>query len=718
MDIIYNKDILDSNGKNKNFLTDLEYTQEYINLANKWKTLPMYKSDIINKFFDLLHNNQVILLISGTGSGKTVLVPKFFLKYVVIMNIKGKIAITNPKILTTIYNAQYSAKTLDVKLGEEVGYKYRGAPNNASSSQSKLLYVTDGLILAIILGGDTYLKDYIGLIIDEAHERHIQIDLLLRLVKIILLKRPEFKLIIMSATINAEVFREYFNIKELKYGEIEIATSSNLPIDKHWLDKNIKINRNNYLDIAVEKCLDIIKSNNEGDIIIFIPLKSDATKGCELLKLKCPSTIKIKEICDKLYCVGVYSQMKESDREIAVSKDLYKKFNMDRKIIFATNVAESSITFDGLIYVIDTGLELLKYYDYIENKEIVTITYTSQAQIKQRIGRVGRTLPGKAYLLYNKNIFDKLKLYPEPSIVKSDLTIFVLSLIKSYRTINNILLILKDMITIPNIKQIIISIHKLSFINAIKIINNNNNNNEAKSYEQLSKQINGALTSIGLNILKFKSCDLFTAYSIIISSYMNCLDDIIIIMAILEITQGKIDKLFNYNKKEKNIFNKYIINYSIENSDHLTILNIFLKLYKKNNFKFLNKKIFINIEYKIKQLKHFFSKISDKSLDIMYNKYNIVSIKPFKDNIKNILYTLAISHKYNIIQKANQNFYKTINFLNNNTAKIKFANITKISKKDLISDKYAICMNLSDVFNKKEFKCISIIPNNIYKLIK
>lgn len=710
MDTIYNNinDILDTQGLYTNFITKQPYNNEYILLANKWKELPMYKNkNIIKNFFNLLHNNQVILLISGTGSGKTVLVPKYFFKYIITLNIPGKIAITNPKIITTIYNADYGAKTLDVKLGDEVGYKYRGSPENSVSNKSRLLYVTDGLILAMILSGDTYLNDYVGLIIDEAHERNVQIDLLLRLVKIILFKRPEFKLIIMSATINADVFKKYFNVEGLKYGEIEISTTSNLPIEQFWLTENSKINQYNYLEIAVTKALEIIKKSNNGDIIIFIPIKKDASTGCELLKAKCPNG----NICDKIFCIGVYSNMKDSDRELAVSKDLYKqKYNMERKIIFATNVAESSITFDGLVYVIDTGLELSKYYDFIDNKEVITITYTSQAQIKQRIGRVGRTLPGEAYHLYSKNTYNKMNMYPLPNIVQSDLTMFILSLIKSYKTINNILVILQDMITIPDIKHILNSLHKLHFINAIKIINKNNNNLiktidlKINSYEQLLNTYNGTITSIGLNILKFRSCELLTAYTVIISYYMNCLNEIIIIMAILEVVEGKIDKLFDYKKIDKKKFNKYIMKYSIKNSDHLTILNIYLELYNKQIYKYLNKKIFSSINKKIKQLNNYFNKIK---------KYKLIQIKPFEDINKNILFTLALSHKYNIIHKKNDNNWITIHFMNNNSAKLKFSNITKISK----DFNYAICMSLVDLFGKKEFRCISSIPENIYKLI-
>ena len=213
MDIIKNSidDILDIKGKNNNFLTNKPYSDEYKELAKKWSILPMYKENkYVKQLFKLLDENQVILLVSGTGSGKTVLVPKFVLKYILAKGLNKKVAITNPKILTTVYNAEYAAKTLDVKLGEEVGYKYKGSPPDSASDKSKLLYVTDGLILASILSGDTLLEQYQAIIIDEAHERKVQIDMLLKFLKEVSILRPDFKVIIMSATINAEVFMNGF----------------------------------------------------------------------------------------------------------------------------------------------------------------------------------------------------------------------------------------------------------------------------------------------------------------------------------------------------------------------------------------------------------------------------------------------------------------------------------------------------------------------------
>jgi HrpA-like RNA helicase len=780
-------DILDSKGSGMNFLNNNSYSDQYKKLAEKWSLLPMYKDIIIvKKFFNLLHSKQVILIISGTGSGKTVIVPKFFLKYVMTLGLKGKIAITNPKILTTTYNAEYGAKTLDVKLGEEVGYKYKGAPRDSMGDKTKLLYVTDGLILATILSGDRLLTAYQGIIIDEAHERHVQIDILLRLLKELLIKRKDFKLIIMSATINAEVFRDYFNSPDITYGEMEVSGESNFPITQNWIESGIKITKNNYLDLAIDQIIKILEKTDNGDIIVFVPTQNDAINGCKLLKSTCPnklnknSTNKDKKEfdikkCDKLFCIEVYSKMKQTNKDLAVDKDLYKKKGFNRKIIFATNVAESSITFDGLVYVIDSGFELANYYDYEENAYVITKIYTSQAQIKQRIGRAGRTQSGISYHIYTQESFNKFKLYPEPNILVIDIIDFILSFIKYAKTIKNVIPLIEGMITVPKIEQVINSLYKLHFTKCIKVVKSeavSNNDVELssdsslglikqtesstktetissstesstetatfksnilnieevgwrkiRSYNKLIETVNGTLTSVGINILKFKSSPILSSLAIIMSKYMNCQKEIIELMSILETTDGKINSAFDYDRKEPDKLIKYMSKYGVEGSDHLTILNIYKNLYineksdeKTTLSKYLNKKTFNFIDSRIRQLTIYANSIPTDVYEQMNIKYKLIEKKPYinkdesDDKQKNILYVLAMSNYYNLIKKEAKNVYTSINFLSNSVAPVEYSIVTPLPKTNA---KFAICNSLVNVFGNKSFQCITEISDEI-----
>jgi HrpA-like RNA helicase len=162
------------------------------------------------------------------------------------------IAVTNPKIITTISNAEYGALTLDINLGDEVGYKFKGSSPKFYTEKTKLLYCTDGTITATILNKDPLLMDYNCIIIDEAHERQVNIDLLLYFLKDIIIKRPDFKVIIMSATINPEVFRNYFNNAKdgIKFGEIMFSGVSNYDIKQNW-SNDTNINRKNYIEKSV-----------------------------------------------------------------------------------------------------------------------------------------------------------------------------------------------------------------------------------------------------------------------------------------------------------------------------------------------------------------------------------------------------------------------------------------------------------------------------------
>ena len=719
-------DILDSKGKKNNFLNDKEFSKEYKEVGEKWSMLPMYSDkESTKKFFKLHNENMVMLLISGTGSGKTVLVPKYVLKYNKTLKIPGKIAVTNPKTLTTVYNAEYACKTLDVNMGEEVGYKFKGSPSDVVSDKTELIYLTDGLLLAKILGGDKTLKEFNTVIIDEAHERGVQIDLLLKFLKEILLVRKDFKLIIMSATINPEVFRDYFTkTKDIKYGEIEVSGKSNYPIREIYLtDGEMKgVNRSNYIEHAVKQCIKIIDSPSNGDILVFVATSNDANKGCKLLEETCPKNIVLsnKNVCNTVFCVEVYSKMKPENKNLAVSKDLYKTIhtNKTRKVIFATNVAESSITFDGLVYVIDSGYELVKYFKPTSNANVVNKVYTTQAQIKQRIGRAGRTQPGVAYHLYSQYAFNQLKKFPEPSIHTEDLMDHILKFIKYGKNIKNAIAIILDFISVPHIEQVVAAIYKLAFINAIKLVKPGEeesdiklevgkvNWNDINSYDKLEKTINGSVTTLGHVLLRFKSGTLLGSLSIIMGHIMGieCRDEIIKLVAINEISEGKIENLFDYKKTDTGHFVRNMSEYSVDGSDHLTILNIYNNYYLKEKFLYINKKKFKKIDERIVELKTQADSIKSEKYEYINTKYNIIKSKEIKKLNDMVMYVLENSNRFNTLER-NNNEYTAIYYLDKVKAPLEFSIITNENKKS----KTAICDEYNEVFGKKHFTNISLL---------
>lgn len=475
-------DPLDMNAKDLNFLNQQSYSAEFLELSKAWSKLPLYqnKEQMLN-IFNSIHNNQVTIVIAGTGSGKTVLIPKFLLKYFYGMNKdktddekklhNSKIVVTNPKILTTIYNADFGAKTLDVPLGTEVGYKFRGSPDNMISDKTKLLYSTDGLLLSQIFRGDILLSEYQGIIIDEAHERQVPIDLLLYFIKNIVKQRPEFKLIIMSATIDPKIFKDFYEKDNISFGQVDISGQSNYPITSHYMKPGDKINFFNYMDVGLSIILKLLDETDIGDILMFVTSQKETEIGCNKLKSLCPNQLKISSSCDSYYCAEVFSKMSDENRELAVSKDKYKSIgNYKRKIIFATNVAESSITLDGIVYVIDSGLELLSYFNYQKYCQVLEKRFTTRAQIKQRMGRAGRTQNGVCYHLYTEDKFKSLEEFPSPSIALMNMNEHFISFLKYQKYLSEAIKLGKNLITPMTPYQIMSSIKYLHFYNLIKIV--------------------------------------------------------------------------------------------------------------------------------------------------------------------------------------------------------------------------------------------------------
>lgn len=428
--------ILDPNGINLNPLTKTEYTDNYKKLGKIWSKFPAYQNpeEIILK----IKNNQVTLVISGTGSGKTVLLPKYALH---ALDYDGKIGITLPKQIIAKSAAEFAASTLDVIVGEEVGYQYKGSSKSAKSNKNKLLYCTDGTMVSMLLS-DPLLQDFDIVIIDEAHERKINIDILLYLLKNTLLKRPEFKLIIMSATIDKNIFINYYSQFSMEI--IEIGGKTNYPIKSIFLDNPLNVNKKEYLKKGVEiiKHLILREINNDSGNLDNED-KSDSDIGIIFFVT---SVLETKDICNIInddneinpesnVCISVYSGMSTDQERLATDQEYFvQEFNkngkMKIKLVIATNVAESSLTISGIKYVIDSGLELKSSYDNVDRVNILEKKLISHAQAKQRMGRTGRTGPGTCYHLYtNKDFLENMVKFPEPAIRSEPITSELLRLL-------------------------------------------------------------------------------------------------------------------------------------------------------------------------------------------------------------------------------------------------------------------------------------------------
>jgi pre-mRNA-splicing factor ATP-dependent RNA helicase DHX15/PRP43 len=664
-----NKGILDPEGNNNNPFSGEPYSEEYKKLGKVWSKYPAYEKRI--QIIDMIKNNQVIILTSDTGSGKTVLVPKFLMH---ALDYKTNIAITLPKQITTKSAAEFAAKTLDVKLGEYVGYKYRGSDKKYISNKTQMLYTTDGTIIAKLMN-DPILREYNGVIIDEAHERSKNMDFLFYLLRNVVKERPEFKLIIMSATIDLELFKNYY--KDFKTDIVNISGKTNYPIDTFFSNLNIK--QNNYLDEGYKILKETIMKNKleEGarDIIFFVPSVAEAMRICEQIK---------KDNLD-IFCVEVYSGMNKESEELALDKIKYReKSGKNRKLIMATGVAESSVTFEGIKYVIDSGYELFGYYDPVLNSKTLEKRPITQSQALQRRGRAGRTEPGICYHLYKKEDFEKMNKFPQPSIRTSDIAQECLRLLN-----------------LPNIKKVDVLIHIFGLfieppreLNIIKSV---------KELQRLKMIENMEITKLG-EMLSDLNMEPKQCYAIYLAKKLSCSFEVCKIFALLDICKNNLRELFNipdktkkdllekFNKQKKNLTNKL--------GDHLSILDIFNKyINAKNKDDFLYK-YFINREVM-------------KKADALNDKYINNARKIKYDKIDNkyelnnrILY--CIYKAYDIVPKNRNGDYE----MNNNYVNISKNSFIFDTNKDIFSQ---------ELFNnngKLELNIVSLLNNEIKEIDK
>lgn len=565
------KGILDPKGINNNPLNDKPYSKKYKDLAKIWSKFPAYKN--AKKYIDIIKDYQVILVVSGTGSGKTVLFPKYALH---AYDYDGKIAITLPKQIITRSAAEFAADTLDVKVGKYVGYKYRGSPQDSKSVETKLLYATDGTIVAKLLFNPK-LEEFDTVIVDEAHERKVQIDFLLYLLKETLKVRKDFKVIIMSATINSEIFKNYF--KEFKFYDLNVGGKTNYPIKSVFLKKAINVN--NFVKEGVEIILKILKEDNlkkkgDHDIMFFVTSANEAYEACKLLNFKLERTnISVDE---GIFCVEVFAGMDKELQELAQNKDLYKKNKKyKRKIVITTNVAESSLTIEGVKYVIESGYELLGTYDAKLRGRKLDKSFISHAQAKQRMGRAGRTGPGVCYHLYTKDFFEKnMKRFPEPDIRKQDITMECLRLLNTdnVKDTKQLRKMLNNFIEPPDEVYFELAMSNLNMVGALKI---------------------DTLTKLGKLMGNLGMEPLF-ALPLITSKLYNCTNEVINIISIISAARNNLGAVFKSaqfllknNAELKEDLKKYneevkkmtkIINdkrklFHHEYGDHMSLLNVF-----------------------------------------------------------------------------------------------------------------------------------------------
>ena len=381
------------------------YQARVLSLPNKIHypdNLPV--SEKKQAIYDAIKNNQVVIIAGETGSGKTTQIPKICLE--LGLGIKGYIGHTQPRRLAARSVANRIAEELKTEIGQLVGYKVRFSDHVSETTLIKLM--TDGILLAEIQK-DKLLLQYDTIIIDEAHERSLNIDFILGYLKQLLPKRPDLKVIITSATIDVERFSNHFNqapIIEVSGRTYPVEVRYRPPIFNEEDDTN-----NDFQPIldAIEE----LSAESFGDILIFLTGEREIRDVADILnKLELRHTD----------ILPLYARLS------ATEQNRIFQSHSKRRIILATNVAETSLTVPGIKYVIDPGLARISRYSYRTKVQRLPIEPISQASANQRKGRCGRTSDGICIRLYDEKDFLSRPEFTDPEILRTNLASVILQM--------------------------------------------------------------------------------------------------------------------------------------------------------------------------------------------------------------------------------------------------------------------------------------------------
>lgn len=532
------------------------------------RSLPVYSCR--EELLHLIRENKIVIVVGETGSGKTTQLTQYLHEYKDEEGYgdDGCIACTQPRRVAAMSVAQRVAQEMGVSLGREVGYSIRFEDN--TSKDTVIKYMTDGILLRESLS-DPDLEKYSHIIMDEAHERSLNTDILFGLLKKIAMQRNDLRLIITSATMDSTKFSRFF-------GDVPIykIPGRTFPVEIfHSL--NVV---NDFVAQAVSQAIKIhLGPKGDGDILIFMPGQEEIEVTCDKIeegisyhKSQSPDA----EIKD-LKILPMYSAL-PPEKQAEVFKEAPKG---GRKCIVATNIAETSLTVDGVKFVIDSGYSRLKVFQPKMGIDALLVYPVSQANANQRSGRAGRTSSGVCYRLYTEMQFkDELLISAVPEIQRSNLS--------------NVILLLKSL----NIRD----------LSTFKFMDPPPEENMANSMYQLwmlgALDNHGELTKLGRDMANFP-LDPTMSKMVIESIDDRCSNEVLIIVSMLS---GP--NVFYRPEGREEESDRERERFYIHDSDHLTLLNVY-KQWQRNNessnwcsLRFINYKLMVKVRDVVDQLKH------------------------------------------------------------------------------------------------------------------
>ncbi|XP_060884393.1 ATP-dependent RNA helicase DHX8-like [Labrus mixtus] len=502
-----------------------------MSILQQRESLPIFK--LKEQLVQAVNDNQILIVVGETGSGKTTQITQYLAE--AGYTARGKIGCTQPRRVAAMSVAKRVSEEYGCRLGQEVGYTIRF--EDCTCTETVIKYMTHGMLQRECLI-DPDMSQYSLIMLDEAHERTIHTDVLFGLLKKTIKKRKDLKLIVSSATLDAVKFSQYFF-------EAPIFTipGRTFPVEVLYT----KEPETDYLDAGLITVMQIHLTEPPGDILVFLTGQEEIDTACEILYDRMKS---LGPDVPELIILPVYSAL-PSEMQTRIFDPAPPG---SRKVIIATNIAETSLTIDGIYYVVDPGFVKQIVYNSKTGIDQLVVTPISQAQAKQRSGRAGRTGPGKCYRLYTERAYrDEMLTTNVPEIQRTNLASTVLSL--KAMGINDLLAF--DFMDAPPMETLITAMEQLYTLGAL--------DNE------------GLLTRLGRRMAEFP-LEPMLCKMLIMSVHLGCSEEMLTIVSMLSV-----QNIFYRPKDKQALADQKKTKFFQLEGDHLTLLAVY-NSWKNNKF--------------------------------------------------------------------------------------------------------------------------------------
>jgi len=518
--------------------TGVPYTTRYHEVLKKRMTLPVWEYK--DKFIEILTKNQCFVLVGETGSGKTTQIPQWCVEFCRTAMRKG-VACTQPRRVAAMSVAARVSEEMDVVLGAEVGYSIRF--EDCTSQKTALKYMTDGMLLREAMS-DPLLESYGCILLDEAHERTLATDILMGLLKEVCKQRRDLKIVVMSATLDAGKFQNYFDNAPLMS-----VPGRTFPVEIFYTPEPER----DYLEAAIRTVIQIHMCEEvEGDILLFLTGQEEIEEACKRIKREIDN---LGPEIGELKCIPLYSSLPPNLQQRIFDPAPPRRPNgaIGRKVVVSTNIAETSLTIDGIVFVIDPGFSKQKVYNPRIRVESLLVSAISKASAQQRAGRAGRTRPGKCFRLYTEKAYkQEMQENTYPEILRSNLGSVVLQLKKL--GIDD--LVHFDFMDPPAPETLMRALELLNYLAAL--------------------DDDGELTELGSMMAEFP-LDPQLAKMLIASCDYQCSNEILSVTAMLSVPQ-----CFVRPTEVKKAADEAKMRFAHIDGDHLTLLNVY-HAFKQNH---------------------------------------------------------------------------------------------------------------------------------------